>query len=283
MRPDREILNTPLTVHHRNGRLKVLKHKPRRDFEYGPGFTQDGIANSIDAEVIAKGTSSPGYERGAIVRHGRYVLWGFEGGVDEMTAAGQALFVNTVFYAARQANSPALEEKHCKTRDGLFTYVELAKRRGPGYLETLKSYLPPELEVKTTDEAEKWLVENRPYLRAKIGERLFEVDTFAKAVGIPNHKRALLERCIANLREQKDVENSVAALVRYTGLTDLGSSADPWQKWYDENKDYLFFSDTDGFRFKIDNEAKSKRIPSEKLRGWSSEDINYRLNPPPAK
>jgi len=244
----------------------------------GEALTLDGIANSIDAEVIAKGTSGKGPERGAIVRHGPYTLWAFEGPVSDMTAAGKTLFVNTVFYAAKHATSCVLENKLNQTRDGPFRYVALARGKIPGLLRTLsRNYLPERMAGMSLEATERWLVENRPYLMAQ--GRRFEVDGFAKQLSIPNHRRGFLERCIAELREAKGVRNSVARLVRYTGRADLGSSADAWQKWYGANKPYVFFSDSEGFQFKIDEEAKARGIPVEELRGWSSEKIDYRANP----
>ena len=64
---------------------------------------------------------------------------------------------------------------------------------------------------------------------------------------------------------------------------DCGQLAAAVLRHDDENKDDLFFSDTEGFQFKIDEEAKAQRIPTETLRDWSSETINYRLNSPSAK
>ena len=66
------------------------------------------------------------------------------------------------------------------------------------------------------------------------------------------------------------------ALVRYTGLEFPATDAKAWAGWLKENRDYLYFSDCEGFRFKVDEEAKEKRIPFEELRGWSSESIDYR-------
>jgi hypothetical protein len=269
VRPDHVILNHPLQVRHQDGRLNVLKEAAAGQTEMGEALTLDGIVNSIDAELLAMGTSGKGPNRGAIVRHGRYTLWAFEGGVESMTDEGQSLFVNTVFYAARQANSPVLEKRLNGTRDDPHTYLR------PGLVETLKSlYLPPDLAKADIAGVRAWLIENRPYLR--VNGRKYEIDALAKNAGIANHKRAILEYSIANLRNKRDVEASLAALVRYTDRENLGISADAWQKWYDENRDYLFFSDSEGFRFKIDEEAKAKKIPVEKLRGWSSEKIDYR-------
>jgi hypothetical protein len=268
VRPDHEVLKHPLSVPHDNGQLEVLKKEETEQVRMGEALTLDAIVNSIDAELVAKGTSAKGPERGAIVRHGRYTLWAFEGGVENMTEAGKSLFINTVYYAARHGGAPVLEKMRNGTRDNPLTYLR------PGLCETLKAvYLPPEMADKTIPELEAWLAENRPYLRTQ--GRKYEVDEFAKRLGIPNHQRAILERCIANLAENKDVELSSKTLTRYTGVN-FGPSADAWRKWYGKNRDYLFFSDCEGFQFKIDQEAKSKKIPVEQLRGWSSEKIDYR-------
>ena len=101
MRRNHPILHRPLQVPHRRGRLLVLERTGANQREMGEALTLDGIVNSCDAEVIAKGGSDKGPVRGAIVRHGRYTLWGFAGGVQGMTPAGRALFINTVFYSAK--------------------------------------------------------------------------------------------------------------------------------------------------------------------------------------
>jgi len=247
----------------------------------GEALTLDTIVNSIDAELIAKGTSGKGPNRGAIVRHGRFTLWAFEGPVDDMTDAGRRLFVNTVVYAAGHRGSAVLEKRMTKTRDGPFSYLESARTRSPGLLGTLGRYLPEEARGKTIDETEAWLVEKRPFLRAE--GRVFEVDAFAEKLGIPNHKRELLEHCIANLRSKQNVQESVRELVRYTGQSEFGDSAEAWQDWYEANRDYLFFSDCDGFRFIIDQQAKAAGKPTSEFRGWSSQQVDYRENAvPPA-
>jgi hypothetical protein len=277
VRPDHDVLNVPLKVPHRQGRLKVLKRTALSQSGMGEALTLEGIVNSIDAELIAKGLSAKGAERGAIARHGRYTLWAFAGSVDDMTEAGRTLFVNTVFYAAKHADSPVLEKRQTKTRDGAFLYLAKAKADVPGLLRTLQRYLPEEARDKSAEQTERWVAENRPYLRCE--GRQFEVDAFAKALQIPNHKRALLECCIAYLENGQQVEDSLATLRRYTGRDDLGTAPQNWRTWYNENKDYLFFSDCDGYRFKIDEEAKARGIPTAKLRAWSSGEVNYRADP----
>jgi hypothetical protein len=173
-----------------------------------------------------------------------------------------------------------LETRRNATRDGLMTSVAFA-RRVPGYLNTMKRlYLPESLKEATLDEVEAWLRENRPYLRTT--GRRFEVDAFARSLKIPNHRVALLGRCVANLWKTRRLTESLAALRRYTGQDLDGASA--WSEWYMENRDYLWFSDCEGFRFKVDEAAKKAKVPTAKHRGWSSEEVDYRpasiLSPP---
>jgi len=276
VRPTHPVLNTPLRVRHEKGRLKVLIRKGKRQSEMGEALTLDGFLNACDAEAVARGLSDKGPDRGAITCHGPYTLWGFAGGVDTMTPAGRALFVNTVHYAAGRKNAEVLEFRRNKTRDGLYSYLEAARTRSPGLLRTMQRYIPEALKGKTIDETEAWIDANRAWFFLE--GRRFLVDGYARRTGIPNHKKKFLEHCIAGLENKDEKEAALEALVRYTGLKP-DTSARSWRKWYDENREYLYFSDCDGFRFKVDRTAKARGIPFEELRGWSSEELDYRVKP----
>jgi hypothetical protein len=247
----------------------------------GEALTLDGILNSIDAEIIAMGTSGKGPLRGAVVRHGPFTFWGFAYAPDAMTDAGRALFLNTLHYAAKQGEREVLEKRMAKTRHSPYSYLALAKFKHPGFIRTLAQYLPEEMAGKGITETEAWLDENLPYLYAR--GRRFEVDLAARELGIPNHSTALLEKCIDDLGKKARYLKAHEVLVRYTGMTGLGASRKAWRKWYKENRDYLFFSDIGGYRFVLDAEAKKKGVPTQELRGWSSEKIDYRADPAVAR
>lgn len=253
----------------------MLRRRGRNYLEMGEALILDGIVNSIDAEAVALGENDRNAPRGAIIRHGRYTLWTFAGGVDAMTVTGRRLFVNTVYYAASHAGSPVLERRYNETRDSLFGYVELARYRVPGFLGKIRKLLPAEVRDKSLEETAAYLEKNRDYLR--LDGQGFVIDGFTQRLGIANYRRELLERSIENLRGGREVKESAATLTRYTGLT-LGTSASGWDSWYVENKDYLFFSDCQGYQFLIDEQAKAKGVPTAKLRGWSSDQINYRVH-----
>jgi hypothetical protein len=272
------VLNAPLRVPHDEGRLHVLVEKAERQSEMGEALTLDGFINACDAELIARGLSDKGPDRGAITCHGPYTLWGFAGGVDGMTSAGRALFVNTVHYAASRKDAEVLEFRRNRTRDGLYAYLESARTRSPGLLRTLQRYLPETMKGKSIQETEAWIDANRAWFYLE--GRRFLVDEFARSTGIPNHRRTFLEHCIQLLENEESGRTEAAreALERYTGLPRT-TPAKAWRSWFDENRDYLYFSDCDGFRFKVDRTAKARKIPFEKLRGWSSEVLDYRVKP----
>ena len=270
MRLEHPVLTSPLAVKNTRGGLVVLERIGKGQAEQGEAIELDTIAGSCDAEVVARGTSAKGPARGSIVRHGPFTLWGFAGGVREMTGPGRDLFINTLHYAARQGDQAVLERRMNKTRYGLEPYLASA-----GLLETVRQYLPEEQEKASKEEVEAWIAGNRPYLRSE-GRRLV-VDRFARAQGIPNHKLALLERAIECLGDEDLAAQALEVLERYTGQ-DLGPAAPAWRAWYEESADYLFFSDCDGFRFVLDEQAQARGIPFEELRGWSSEEIDYAVD-----
>lgn len=244
VRPKHDILREPNKVSSRKGVMKVLKKREKAQKKMGAAFTNDTIFNSIDAELIALGDSGKGPNRGAIVRHGPYTIWGYLGEDSDMTETGKALFVNTCFYATKHANSQVLEKRLNQTRDGRSARFPAA---------------------------------DRPYIRVDPkNRRKFEVDELAKQAGIPNHKKAYLKYLIKYVSKRKP---ALEALERYTGITTFGAKASKWKKWFKRNADYLWFSDCEGFKWKIDEQAKARKIKTQKLRGWSSEEINYKYQP----
>jgi len=238
VRSTHEILRTPIKITPPDGPMAVLKKRGTEQKDMGAAFTTDSIVNSIDAELIALGDSAKGPDRGSIIRHGPYTIWAYHGEADDMTEIGKALFVNTCFYATRHANSRVLERRLNRTRDARHSHSA-----------------------------------DRPYIRVKrTNRRAFEVDALARKLGVANHKKAYLRRLIHMLPDAE----ALAALEYYTGITTFGEKPSRWKQWYDGNQDYLWFSDCEGFRWKIDEEARKRGIPTAKLRGWSSEEIDYR-------
>jgi hypothetical protein len=74
------------------------------------------------------------------------------------------------------------------------------------------------------------------------------VDTDVQKIGVPNHSVNMLDSCIAMLgRDQPDL--ALRVLKRYTG--ENFPTAQQWNEWLSRNRDKLYFSETDGYKFKV--------------------------------
>lgn len=95
------------------------------------------------------------------------------------------------------------------------------------------------------------------------------IDEDAKRVGIANDSPEFIPTLIARLGEES-VENGLAQhlLARYVAEGPTPSaSAREWESWWNENRPYLFFSDTGGFRWFVDPLAKERNVITTSLRG----------------
>ena len=93
------------------------------------------------------------------------------------------------------------------------------------------------------------LKENIEFL---VGARKFRIDEDAKAVGIGNRDRKMLEYCVGMLEKGEDTKRAVRLLGRYTGVAkECGEDAAKWRKWLDGCGDRLYFSDTAGYRWYV--------------------------------
>src|SRR5262249_40155569 len=104
---------------------------------------------------------------------------------------------------------------------------------------TVKQLKPP-----SRDDLIRWHVKYRPYLHPDTNLQL-EVDTDALALNVPIDRLEFFDRTIAALRNQtKDAPRAAALLARYAPVeTASYVSASIWEKWLQENRSYLFFSD----------------------------------------
>ncbi len=93
------------------------------------------------------------------------------------------------------------------------------------------------------------LKENLEYL---VGTGKFRIDEDAKAVGISNRDRKMLEHCVSMLEKGEDTKRALRLLGRYTEVArELGEDPAKWRKWLDGCGNRLYFSDTGGYRWYV--------------------------------
>lgn len=95
---------------------------------------------------------------------------------------------------------------------------------------------------------ENYYAENLDYFYPVAGEWYkVTVDEDAKSLGIPNNDIKLLDTAVAMLAEGDRKDMAMGILTRYT--KESFQTAKKWKNWLQENRDQLYFSEGDGYKF----------------------------------
>ncbi|MFT7630972.1 MAG: hypothetical protein ACI87E_001986 [Mariniblastus sp.] len=94
--------------------------------------------------------------------------------------------------------------------------------------------------------------ENLSYLYAEPNKRYapLVLDLDVKSIGVANNELRLLDRCVELLGDDNQHETAQRVLKRYT--TQDFSTAEQWQTWLAEAREFLVFTEQGGFKFVID-------------------------------
>lgn len=77
----------------------------------------------------------------------------------------------------------------------------------------------------------------------------YSIDEDVQKIGVSNHSLKLLDTCVAMLKKGKESDLALRVLKRYTGENLI--TAKDWASWLSKNRNKLFFSETNGYRFMI--------------------------------
>lgn len=91
--------------------------------------------------------------------------------------------------------------------------------------------------------------QNLPYFYAA-GYGLV-IDEEAKALGIANNDITLIDKAIAIWEDRSNIEVGRRLLERYTLMN--FSTAAQWRKWFDQNRDNMFFSESAGWKWLVNS------------------------------
>ena len=164
-----------------------------------------------------------------------------------MTAAKQA---QDEMFARLKAKQDRGEQLNGQDKMFLENYRPMEAQL-PIFEDYLKQQADPALFAQFgTDEAKyaRYYDENAPYFYGGGGELVLDED--AKAWGIPNNDKRLIEKAISCLEQGVETERAQRVLARYT-LCAFASPAD-WRAWYDRQEDKLFFTESGGWFFMVD-------------------------------
>jgi hypothetical protein len=227
--------------------------------------------DSPETELLCSGVNTKSPSGAAVWRQGNLMHFCFNLAPTEMNERARQFFVNCVVYASRFGedrpiiHSPGRLLVRAHT-DSLVASAEPDK-------DLLEYYFAPEtLKLEKADDwptFQNWYKQNREYLRERrAGAGSLVLDEEAKAFGVPAHKADFFRAALAALRSGGTRASLAATLLqRYVPDGPNVAVADTWQRWFEANEKYLFFSETGGYRWYIDPLAKKRGRPTAELRG----------------
>ena len=233
----------------------------------------DGFDQNPDVEVFCGGENEKMARAAACWRQGNLLHFGFEQSPAEMNENGQRLLLNSIAYISRfTEDRPIAVTPSGFSGEIAFPRAYLDRRIGKegavgDAVWLLNAKLFDQLKARGPDDNRKWYAEHRAFLHPGLDLKL-EVDEDARALAAPIDRVEFFEKTITALRAGNDRERAARLLTRYAPV-DIAKndSAAAWEKWFAENRPYLFFSDQGDYRWYIDPLAKKRGIPSLELRG----------------
>ncbi len=239
-----------------------------KDLDYGLVSDPYGFEDSPDAEWISSGRNSKGPTSAALARHGNYFLWGFSGDPVQMTESGRRVFLNAVCYMKRFDGQRPLVSRMQSGRDSAFVYVGYLRKyaAAAGGNEWLKRVFSPKVREDSgldADKLEKLFTENLEFVYW--GKEGLAVDEDLKKLGVSNRRHVFFDAMLA--RMDRDPKDPIARrlLDRYVGRAEAETPAG-LRGWLEANRDHLFFSDVGGYRWFVDEHAKSRTREPDKDR-----------------
>ncbi|HUG93852.1 MAG TPA: hypothetical protein VML55_23690 [Planctomycetaceae bacterium] len=234
-------------------------------------------AQAPELEVLCGGVNSKTPRAGAIWRQGNLLHFGFEQTPRQMNETGRNLLVNSIAYIARFTDDRPI----VRTPSVFFAGGKRIWDRGaiarlvnsPGRdLSLLKYYTSPALYEESQDRSREelgaWFRENEPWIHADESGKL-ALDEEARSFETGPATVEFLRRAVEALRDEGERAALARRLLdRYVpeGPADRDRAED-WAAWYAENRPYLFFSDTGGYRWYVDPLARARSVPTDELRG----------------
>jgi hypothetical protein len=210
---------------------------------------QYGFDDSPDAEIIAAGFNSEKYHGAvAIGRHGNILQWGFKGSPSEMTEAGKNLYVNCIVYIAGFDGKLPLIHREAGHRDNVLRLAALITQITNKSL--FERTFSKDRMVKYKDDPGGLVKYYNDHYELIYLDQAFEIDKELQSLSIASNRNVeTLSRLIELLDDKETEEIAQKLLGRYT-LQDF-TSHNQWQKWYDANKERIYFSDVGGYKFRV--------------------------------
>lgn len=208
-----------------------------------------GFTDSPDAEILVPGFNR-GKEYGAVGvgRHGNFLQWGYCAPPSKMTEAGRKFFLNCICYIHKFDGKAPLIRRRSSQRLSALGLAGIITRVVGDKKKFFTRTFPAELWDKygtDPDGLVKYYKENLEFIYY---EKVFKIDSELKSLGL-NSNRSIetLERLITLLSDSTKADTARLLLSRYTN--ESFKTMEEWQKWFENNRDRIFFSDVGSYKF----------------------------------
>lgn len=216
-----------------------------RDARVGLVARGNRFSESPDTEMISSGVCQKDVGAVALGRHGNFFLWGFGASPAGMTEQGKKVFVNTVAYMAKFNGRTPIARKYndrMATTDDVREIVAGAnKRTYDDYVVSMTSFNKQNAETMKRIQAKK-----------ASGEKLTAEEE---------------QQLMYAGREQK-IEDWEAFIKRRMGklAAQFGTDAEAYQKYMNENIDYIYCDPNEFFTYTIDEDVRQIGISNHDVK-----------------
>lgn len=196
----------------------------------------------------------------------------------ERCAEDKLYYAKTLEIANKVRAKKNRGEELSRTEKEYLTFTENDIPKEKTYSEMMKEKHPDLYAICGEDESKyiQYYEENTPYFYGGEGTYNLVIDADAKAWGIPNNDKRLIDKAITCLETNQEVERAKRVLRRYT-LCEFTQASD-WRKWYDTYKEKMFFTESGGWYFMVndkdapgnDYSVINKRLAEKKISETSS-------------
>jgi hypothetical protein len=235
--------------------------------EVDVGLVSDGhgFEDSPDCERIAGGVNSKGPRAIAIGRQANVLQWGFYGAPDRMTAPAKRAFLNAIVWMQQFRGQRPLATKAARARSWLEQHVDALEKMRPEQRastekNSLAVYLAKQFPATLTEggidpaKLRQWYRDHEPFLRGNGQSGGYVVDEDLLALRIGNRDPKLLDWLVETLGRDATDARALRIAARYLG--EHGRDAAAVRAFVAEHRGRLFFSDTAGYRWLVDTNAK---------------------------
>jgi hypothetical protein len=232
------------------------------------GMVSDGhgFEDSPDCERICGGINSKGPMAVAIGRQANLLQWGFYGAPDRMTESAKRAFLNAIVWMKQFAGQAPLVKKQSRGRSWYAQYIDTLAQMKPAqrndrgqdsHAAWLLGRFPADVTAGDVDveRLRRWYADHEEFIGGGSDRWETAVDADLVQLRLSNRRPGFLDWLLERFAADPGDALALRLARRYLG-EEHGRDAATATRWIREQRPFLFFSDTGGYRWFVDGNAR---------------------------